>query len=147
MFGWDDDHAHFPLRYQGYCDALHAAGIVPRPEWRVTETTQVLQLMRGSDPITAAFASTELYADVLSHDLITAGLHIPGDLSLVGFDNSGGGGMIAGGLTTVDHPVREMTVQGVRNLLNMMRGAPAEECRSIVPTRLIVRHSTALVDH
>jgi hypothetical protein len=34
-------------------------------------------------------------------------------------------------------------VQGVGNLLALIEGVPAEACRTIIPTHLVVRHSTA----
>lgn len=139
----DDDNTHVPLRYQGYGAALAAAGIAPRPAWYATDQRAVLDALRAPEPITAVFSVTDVWADELARFLASVGIRIPDDLSLVGFDNIGCTDAISGGLTTIDHPIQVMTVQGVGNLLALIEGAPAEACRTIIPTHLVVRHSTA----
>jgi DNA-binding LacI/PurR family transcriptional regulator len=72
-----------------------------------------------------------------------AGLRIPEDVSLIGFDDVFGADFIAGGLTTIYHPAQEMAAEGVKNLLALLAGLSVELCRSIVPTRVVKRHTTA----
>ena len=139
----DSDDLHFDLRHQGYRDALIGAGIAMQPEWEVAESAHLLALVRQPNPVTAAFAPSDYFAESLAADVTRAGVRIPDDLSLVGFDNLSLTSVVAGGITTVTHPMQEMTIRGVRNLLALISGAPIEECRSIVPTELVVRHSTA----
>ncbi len=139
----DNEDIHFGLRYQGYGDALREAGIAPRPEWYVHDTATLLALCQRHDPVTAAFAVSDTFAEQLAVDLISAGVRIPADLSLVGFDDTARTPVIAGGLTTVSHPMQDMTVQGVRNLSALIDGAACERCRSLVSTQLLVRNSTA----
>lgn len=139
----DAEDIHFGLRHDGYRDALIAAGMTPRPEWHVRDSATMLALCRQPEPVTAAFAPGDVFAEQLAEDLAAAGLRVPADVSLVGFDDTGRAASVAGGLTTVSHPMQEMTVQGVGNLLALIEGAPADACRSVVPTRLIVRGSTA----
>jgi DNA-binding LacI/PurR family transcriptional regulator len=68
---------------------------------------------------------------------------VPADLSIVSFDDMTNAGSLVGGLTTVHQPIQEMAIEAVRNLLSLINGTPAEQCRSLIPTRLIVRSSTA----
>lgn len=138
-----DDVTHFDLRYQGYGDALRAAGLQSRPEWHVRDAAGMLELLRGAEPVTAVFAVSDRRAAELATELDTVGVRIPDDLSLVGFDNVVNADLIAGGLTTVYHPIQEMATQAVQHLLALIEGAPAEECRSVTPTRLVIRRSTA----
>ena len=139
----DSDDIHFDLRHQGYLDALLAAGIKAPPEWMVSDSAAMIALNRQPNAVTAAFATTDLFAHTLASDLAAAGVRIPSDFSLVGFDDIAPFADIAGGLTTVRHPLQEMTMQGVRNLVALIGGAPVEACRSVVPTELVVRRSTA----
>lgn len=140
---WASNDLHFALRYEGYCDALRAAGIEPRPEWHVRDSAEVRGLRAGAEPLTAAFACSDYYAEVLAADLAAADVAIPADFSLVGFDNGGSAAYIAGGLTTVNHPILRMTIQAVRHLVALIDGAPVGECRSIIPTHVVERRSTA----
>ena len=136
---------HFVSRQQGYLAGLKAAGIDPKPEWHVSSTSQLLELLRGHDPVTAVFAETDTEAAAVARDVQRAGLRIPEDLSLIGFDDVFGADFIAGGLTTIYHPAQEMAAEGVKNLLALLAGSSFETCRSIVPTRVVKRHTTAPV--
>jgi DNA-binding LacI/PurR family transcriptional regulator len=101
--------------------------------------------VRSPEPITAVFTATDLHAAELAGALATSGIQIPGDVSLVGFDDMVGADLIGGGLTTVRQPIQEMAVQAVRNLLALIEGAETEACRTVMPTPLVVRRSTAPV--
>ncbi len=138
-----DGNLHFATRYRGYRDALRAAGIATHPERSVLDHPGVLTLLEGSRPITAAFVPQDTHAAGLIDWLHAQGVRIPEDLSVVGFDDFPNASLIAGGLTTVRQPIAEMTVQAVSNLLALIAGAPVEQCRSLVPARLITRHTTA----
>ena len=66
------------------------------------------------------------------------GLAVPEDLSIVGFADSAGD---AEGLTTVHQPLREKGRAAAEQLLRMLAGE--EPTRTLLPTRLVVRGSTA----
>jgi DNA-binding LacI/PurR family transcriptional regulator len=141
--GVDAGIEHFVLRHQGYLEGLKAAGVVPNPAWQVSSTVALLELLRGRDPVTAVFAETDTEAAAVARDVQLAGLRIPEDISLIGFDDVFGADFIAGGLTTIYHPAQEMAAEGVKNLLALLLGSSIEDCRSIVPTRVVKRHTTA----
>ena len=134
---------HYRARYEGYLAAMKGAGQADLATWNLGGVGQVMTLVRATTPITAVFAVTDLDAAELAGTLVANGLQIPRDLSLVGFDDIVGADVIAGGLTTVHQPVLEMAIQAVRNLLALIEGADAEACRSVLPTPLVIRHSTA----
>jgi LacI family transcriptional regulator len=138
----DDDNLHFALRYQGYCAALREAGLSPRPDWHARDIPGVLALLRADDPITAVFAAHDQRAAELAAALAAAGVRIPADVSLVGFDDFPNATLSAGGLTTVRQPLAEMAIAGLHNLLALIEGAPAAACRTLIPAPLIVRNST-----
>ena len=74
--------------------------------------------------------------------LTTAGLGVPGDVSVVGFDDIVMAQYFQPPLTTVRQPKRQMGNLAMETLLKLMSGSrTAEHIR--VPGELIVRESTA----
>jgi DNA-binding LacI/PurR family transcriptional regulator len=73
--------------------------------------------------------------------IIEAGLRIPQDVSLVGFDDIDEAEMFAPPLTTVRQDWGLLGRQSLRVALEMERGAPPEHVR--LPTALVLRDSTA----
>ena len=136
-------HPHYLARFAGYRAALRDAGVAVRPAWNLHDVQRVLRLVQAAKPLTAVFTATDLQAAELAGALVASGFQIPRDVSLVGFDDMVGADVIAGGLTTVRQPVQEMAIQAVRNLLSLIEGAEAEACRTVLPTPLVIRHSTA----
>ena len=90
--------------------------------------------------VSAVFAETDLAAAAVVQALSRAGLSVPGDVSLVGFDDILGAEYIAGGLSTVYHPAAEMAAEGIHTLMKRLQGA--EPSRQLLSPRLIVRRST-----
>lgn len=82
--------------------------------------------------------------DILAHRLMTAlhkaGIKIPQDVSLVGFDDLPLAQQISPALTTVHSPIVEAGRRGVALLIETIREGMADSV--ILPTKLIVRSST-----
>lgn len=128
---------HFHRREEGYRQALRAAGLPDRPA--LHDGAQLVGAVRRGE-VSAVFAETDLGAAAAFHALRAAGLGVPGDVSLVGFDDILGAEYIAGGLTTVYHPAAEMAAEGVAALMARLGGGLPRQ--TLLPTRLTVRHST-----
>ncbi|MEE1621809.1 LacI family DNA-binding transcriptional regulator [Zafaria sp. Z1313] len=72
-----------------------------------------------------------------------SGYDVPGDISVVGFDNSPVAELITPGLTSVAAPLHALGAAAVRNLLVLSHGTVQVPERPVVlPTRLVVRRST-----
>jgi LacI family transcriptional regulator len=71
------------------------------------------------------------------------GLDIPGDLSVIGYDNLPVAAWIGPGLTTVNQPLRDMAGTAARILLDLVRGVEPPTSRIDFVTELVVRESTA----
>jgi LacI family transcriptional regulator len=100
------------------------------------------ELLTQHDPPTAIFASNDVSAFGVmqaSHEL---GLHVPRDLSLVGFDDIPEAANVQPPLTTVRQPLEEMGRVAALTLLATMRDPGRAPERIELPTRLIVRGST-----
>jgi DNA-binding LacI/PurR family transcriptional regulator len=71
------------------------------------------------------------------------GLSIPGDVSVVGFDDIELAQTTDPPLTTVHQPIRGKGEEAARLLLSVITGRGQEAGHRRLPTRLIVRASTA----
>jgi len=139
------EHPHFLARYQGYKQALKDAQIPFRPEWHVigVEQEKMETLLHKQEAVTAIFTPNDVTAGAVATILSALHLRIPGDISLVGFDDIANAYLIAGGLTTVHQPIREISMQAVSNITALISGAPITESRTILSTSLVIRNSCA----
>lgn len=101
----------------------------------------VEQLLRGDSRPTALFAADGLMAVGAMKALRRAGLRIPEDISLVGFDDTPWFELLDPPLTTIVQPVAELAEAAVHALLALLEGTPPTS--ALPPCRLIVRNSCA----
>ncbi|WP_436529085.1 LacI family DNA-binding transcriptional regulator [Actinoplanes sp. HUAS TT8] len=94
---------------------------------------------------TAIFAGSDQQATGVYEALRRAGLRIPGDVSVVGFDDLNFAQWTAPPLTTVRQPLHEMGVAAARTLLRLINGERLESTRIELATELVVRESTRSV--
>lgn len=93
---------------------------------------------------TAVIGYNDLVAIGVTEALRRAGLQVPADVSVVGFDDILTARLVTPALTTVAAPMRYMGATAVRNVLAMIRGAQPRSGRAFVmPVKLVVRDSTA----
>ena len=97
------------LRYQGYCDAMHSAGLTALPVIEMTSHTHsdfaLLQpQLQGEAPLTAVICTNDLLAISLIGAAARAGVRIPQQLSVMGFDGLDIGEQIAPSLASVTQP-------------------------------------------
>lgn len=96
-----------------------------------------------SHPPTAVVAYNDLMAIGAMLTFGEAGVRVPGDVSVAGYDNILLGRLVPPGLTTVASPGTAMGTAAVNNVLAMIRGAlPRSDEAFVMPTRLVVRGST-----
>ncbi|MDJ0953882.1 MAG: LacI family DNA-binding transcriptional regulator [Acidimicrobiia bacterium] len=100
------------LRRRGYRDALQAAGLDAAAHFertgehgRDTSAELARELLALPEPPTAIFASSDTQAIGVLDVAKEAGLQVPRDLSVIGFDDIEVAGFL--GLTTVRHPLYE----------------------------------------
>jgi DNA-binding LacI/PurR family transcriptional regulator len=99
------------------------------------------ELLASAEPPTAIFAGSDLQALGVLEAAEAAGLAVPGDLSVVGFDDI----EVAryAGLTTVAQPLEESGTLGARLLLRTLdgKGGAVEK----LELRLVVRRTSGIV--
>ena len=134
-------------RQAGYRAALRSAGLRGRRpvRWAPERPGPALaETLRGPSPPTAAFCSNDLGAIALLEQCDRLGVRVPGDLSVVGFDNVQLAGLARISLTTVAQPLDDLARLGVDMLASRLEGRLRGGPRHVtVPTTLVVRGSTA----
>jgi LacI family transcriptional regulator len=99
-------------------------------------------LLEPHDRPTAVFAANDQSALEIVHVALELGLEVPGDLSVVGFDNIPESALSAPPLTTVAQPIQQMGIRAVETLIAMIGGAEPPP-RVTLPTEFVLRQSTA----
>ena len=74
--------------------------------------------------------------------VIRAGLRIPEDVAIVGFDDSSVSRIVEPELTTVRIDMDQMGRLAAEKLFSLIDGASLEETKIVIPTELIVRKSS-----
>jgi len=92
---------------------------------------------------TAVFAANDISAVGVMRTLEAAGLHIPRDISLVGYDNVDFSSLEHIALSTVDQPRRQIGTLAVQLLLERIGGSRTRSKRVTVEPSLVVRATTA----
>lgn len=148
----DDPMAFTPPlhRRDGYRDALQAAGVEIDPALEHLgyftveggrEATRYL--LAQSERPTAIFAESDEMAYGALREIRDAGLRVPEDIAVVGFDDQPLSELMD--LTTVRQPVADQALDVTTRLLALIAeadGDPARDPAVILPTELIVRGST-----
>jgi LacI family transcriptional regulator len=135
-------------RYSGYRKALEAAGIPLRPEYYGEdqhgrdEARQLAEKMLSLlDRPTAIFAASDTQAVGVLEAAREAGLRVPEDLSVIGYDDIEVADVL--GLTTMRQLLFESGQRGVELLLETLENPQTEPVHEVLPTELIVRGTTA----
>ena len=90
---------------------------------------------------TAIFASNDLMAFGVMEAVRDCGLRIPGDISVIGFDDIPQTTHVHPPLTTIRQPLEQMGRIATRMLLEQIGNPAAEPARIELPTELIIRAS------
>lgn len=118
--------------------------LVREADWEIEGGYRQAQgLLRLPERPTAIFAFNDNMAVGVMRAAHEAGLDVPRDLSVVGFDDAGVSSILVPSLTTVRQPLQEMGRVAVGLLHRLIEGQTLEAARLELATRLVVRHSTA----
>ncbi|MFL5756749.1 MAG: LacI family DNA-binding transcriptional regulator [Chloroflexota bacterium] len=138
--------AHARLR--GYRDALAAAGLEASPDlfeeaaFDASSGHAAMARLLARTSFDAVFVASDVVALGAIGALREAGLHVPADVSVVGFDDIPLAAYFDPPLTTVRLPAFELGQAAGRALVQRIAD-PALRYRTLLPTELIVRASTA----
>ncbi len=140
-------------RWQGYRDALADAGIgydpaLVQPGFFTYRSglDAAERLLSLQPPPSAIFASNDDMASAVVSVAHRRGLEVPGDLSVVGFDDTSAATMVWPELTTIHQPVAEMADSAVDILLREIRRTDSSgrvTVNQVVAHQLITRASVS----
>jgi DNA-binding LacI/PurR family transcriptional regulator len=90
---------------------------------------------------TALLAVADIIAIGVLHAAITAGVRVPNDLAIIGFDNIPQAMWTHPSLTTIHQPATEKGEIAAQMLLSLIAGEPLAETHILLPTELVIRQS------
>lgn len=147
----DPTHRSAELRLEGYRRALREAGIEGNSDYEVqggfsfaSGLVAGRKLLSLPNRPTTIFASNDDMAAAVMQVAYDAGIAVPDDLTVVGFDDSAIATMVSPQITTVRQPIFEMTRDAADMLLRQMESGETSPAQRI-DYKLIVRQSSARV--
>jgi DNA-binding LacI/PurR family transcriptional regulator len=137
------------LRQKGWLAELHAAGVKPgptrdtpwTPDGGYDATRELIKTSAGK--FTAIFAANDLIAMGALLALHEAGIEVPGEVSVVGFDNMPEGRFFHPPLTTATSDFDVMARESLDILFARIRGTPGAVLRRVFRPEMLIRKSTA----
>jgi hypothetical protein len=154
--GFVGTFVHFDVRqrYQGYVEALENAGIKPDPGltyavqndlspggWEAADA-----IVEAGVPLSAVVAASDTHAVALMDRLRSAGVRVPDDVAVVGFDDSELAQTAVPALTSVRQLPESLGCAAAEIVFDKVDGLSTEPARRVVPTTLVQRHSCGCFD-
>jgi DNA-binding LacI/PurR family transcriptional regulator len=138
-------------RTQGYLQALQSGGLVPNPEliiqgqswWHRTGYEAMKALLNKKLPFTALFAHNDRLARGAMMALSEAGLKVPQDVSIVGYDDTPEAEFADPPLTTIRQPMCAVGKAAAHLLITLIEDPNAAPQQLLFNTELVNRSSCA----
>jgi DNA-binding LacI/PurR family transcriptional regulator len=133
-------------RREGFAARMATHDLAPRPEQYLTWSWNLDEFSEwwADDPdISAIVCWSERCAGQLLERALEAGVTVPRELSVVGFDSTPYCDAVTPRLTSVRQPIREMAKLAGETLLSMLRGESVDSPIVVLPCEFDVRDSTA----
>ena len=141
------------LRQQAFTDSMERVGLQTNPAWMI-EGDHTLeggmhamqQLLKCNENPTAILCSNDMTAIGVMHAILGAGLRIPDDFSVIGFDDVHIAQFTFPPLTTIRMSCLDLARGAVAVLCPDPKAQPpvAEKTTLMIPTELIVRRTTSI---
>lgn len=132
-------------RSTGYEEAMRAAGLTPRRSWQGDWTPargyEIGRELARKGDATAVFVANDQMAIGVLHAFAEAGLSVPADISVVGFDDIPEAGYLNPALTTIRQDFQAIGRRAIDLVMATLDGSTASV--PLLPPELIVRDSTA----
>ncbi len=138
-------------RREGMVSERARLGLPARPEWIIRGDFSLesgldasRRIVAMEDRPTAVFCSADMVAFGLIAGLMSAGIDVPGDISVVGFDDIEMSEFYIPALTTIRQDRHRLGRRAAEVILASLRqpGRPPEK-QEMIPVELVVRASTA----
>lgn len=133
-------------RYQGFAEAHRELGLRPAPPVAVELSEE------GGEQVAGMVADGQLSADgivcandelalALLRSLSQAGIEVPGDIAVTGWDDQMAARYVAPGLTTVRQPVRQLGRNVAHRIHELLSEQDSTALEHEIATELVVRRS------
>ena len=129
-------------RLAGFQAAMEARGLSPDVLIWDKESPEVLDWWSTEPPHTALYAWYEGLAGTILSRCVSAGIRVPDELSIVGFDSTLYCDSLSPRLTAVAQPIKKMALAATRLLLSLIADEPVANWQHVYPCSLDVREST-----
>lgn len=134
-------------RYKGYRQALEEFGLIYNPDWVIESDWSnqsgyaSMEKLMKMDEVTAVVASSDEVAIGALRAIQEHGKHVPGDISIVGFDDITVANWVYPALTTVRQPFREIGTMAAEGLFRKINRVEEEARSYLLKPKLIIRDS------
>ena len=135
-------------RRAGYLQAMRAHGLADQAQVIAGDMTEhagakgIQRLMRSKPVPTPVFAANDLSAVGAIDQIERHGLRVPGDISVVGFDNTSLAALNHIGLSTIDQPRVQMGATAAQMLIAAVDNV-TELSNCVMTPQLVVRQTSA----
>lgn len=136
-------------RRDGYLAALEEAGLPVDPAiilpggFSPESGFQAMQILLAAEQRpSAVFVASDTVAVGAIKASRAAGVNLPGDMAMVGFDDIPWAAYLTPPLTTVRLPAQEIGRQAAKLLIQIIDGKSPKNTQRLLPTKLIVRGSS-----
>ncbi|EAQ1565393.1 LacI family DNA-binding transcriptional regulator [Salmonella enterica] len=137
-------------RLDGYRQALEEYGISPDPRWVISVPFNeeggeraAHQLINSRLPLTAAVTFNDVMAAGIMRILHQRGVHLPQQLSIVGFDDVVLARYLYPALTTMHYPVEQMARCAAQMAIQLYQGVTPPPSSNRFKAELVIRGSVA----
>ena len=134
-------------RTEGWRASLREAGAEEPPlltgDWSAESGYQAGQVLARVPELTGVFVANDQMALGVLRALSEHGRRVPGDISIVGFDDIPEAAYFTPPLTTVRQDFGEVGRRSLRALLSQIDGCADADEQIVIDTQLVVRQSTA----
>lgn len=141
----------FERRFRGFNEALFDAGISRQCDRDFCGALSVdfglqaaTKLIEADELPTAVFVHNDETATGLMHGLVRAGIRVPEDVSVIGYDDMPYAAVFNPGLSSVRLPRRDWGRLACEMLISILESKPEVSGPVIIPPKLVARASTAV---
>ena len=138
-------------RWTGYKDALDEAGIPYDPSLvvygdfsAVSGYRAIQELIHNGVRFDGIFAANDQMAVGALHAMQSAGISVPGDVRLVGFDNTFIASIVNPAITVISVSATELGRLAVKRVLERLNGLNTEAAKIPMDYELVIRQSTMM---
>ncbi len=151
FLGYDKRFMMMENRLKGFKQAMAEFGAPVVDDWiipsrmieNVPDFAHLGEIFQAGQRPTAVVSMDDPLSIGLNGFLLTLGLSVPGDVSIISFNNTQAGQYHSPALTSVDVHPRELGMHAMSLLLNIISGAVEKPTHINVPFTLIERDSVA----